>query len=108
MQRRTLLKAGLLGAIALAAGGAVYRQLHSPRLERYAMDDKARGIVAVLAPVIIGPVLPSEAAARQAAVEGAVQRVAGAIAGLPLATQKEIADLFALLSLAPTRSLIAG
>jgi hypothetical protein len=108
MQRRTLLKAGLLGAIALAAGGAVYRQLNPPRLERYAMDEKARAIVAALAPVLIGPVLPSEAAARRAAVEGAVQRVAGAIGGLPLPTQKEIADLFALLSLAPTRSLIAG
>jgi hypothetical protein len=108
MQRRSFLKAGLVGAIALAAGGAVYRQLHPPRLERYAMDDQARAIVAVLVPVIVGPVLPTEAAARRVALDGAVQRVAGAISGLPLSTQKEVADLFALLALAPTRRLLAG
>lgn len=108
MQRRTFIRASLLGAVALAAGGAVYRQLNKPALERYAMDDKARVIVAALAPVIVGPVLPNDAAARRAAIDSAVQRVAGAIRGLPLSTQKEVADLFALLSLAPTRRLLAG
>jgi hypothetical protein len=72
------------------------------------MDEKARAIVAALAPVIIGPALPPDAAQRKAAIDGVAQRVEKAIAGLPLPTQKEIADLFALLSLAPTRSLIAG
>jgi hypothetical protein len=38
MQRRSFLKTGLLGALALAAGGAVYRQLNPPPLARYAMD----------------------------------------------------------------------
>jgi hypothetical protein len=64
--------------------------------------------VAALAPVIVGPVLPADAAARRAAIDGAVQRVAGAIGGLPLAAQKEVADLFALLSLAPASRLLAG
>ena len=108
MQRRSFLKAGVLGAIALAAGGALYRQLNPPQLERYALDAGARTIVAVLVPAIAGPVLPQEAAARRAAIDGAVQRVAGAIAGLPLTTQKEVADLFALLSLAPARRLLTG
>jgi hypothetical protein len=108
MQRRSFLKAGLLGALALAAGGAVYRQLHPPILQRYAMDDNARTIVAALVPAIVGPVLPQDTAQRKVVLDGAVDRVAGAIAGLPLPTQKEVADLFALLSLAPTRHLLAG
>lgn len=108
MQRRAFLKAGLLGAFVLAAGGAAYRALNPPQLERYAMDAKARAIVAALVPAMVGPVLPQEAAARQAALDGAVQRVAATIGGLPLTTQKEVADLFALLSLAPSRRLLAG
>ena len=108
MQRRALLKAGLLGAVALAAGGAVYRRLHPPPQQRYALDAKARAIVAALTPALVGPMLPQDAAKRRAAVDGAVQRVAAAIAGLPLGTQKEVADLFALLSLAPARRLLAG
>jgi len=108
MQRRSFLQTGLLGAIALATGGAVYRQLNPPPLERYAFDDKARAIVAALVPAIVGLALPAEDAARRAALAGAVDRVAGAIGGLPLATQKEVADLFALLSLAPASRLLAG
>jgi hypothetical protein len=108
MQRRSFLKAGLLGALALAAGGAVYRKLNPPLLERYAMDSNARTIVAALVPAMVGTMLPQEAVARQAALDGAVQRVAATIAGLSLTTQKEVADLFALLSLAPSRRLLAG
>jgi hypothetical protein len=102
MQRRTFIKAGLIGTLVLAAGGAVYRRLAPASASRYALDDTARRILAAIVPVIVGSPMSSVAAAQ------AVEHVGAAIAGLPLATQKEVADLFGLLALAPTRRLLAG
>jgi len=102
MQRRTFLKAGLLGGLALVAGGAVYRQLRPAVAQRFALDADGRIILAALIPAITG--INPDAPALQAAID----RVGGAINGLPLRVQKEISDLFGLLSMAPTRRLLAG
>ena len=102
MQRRSFLKAGLLGGLALAAGGAVYRQLRPAAAERFALDAEGRTMLAVLIPAVTGET--PDAAALQAAID----RVGAAINGLPLRVQKEISDLFGLLSMAPTRRLLAG
>jgi hypothetical protein len=107
--RRTFLKAGVLGALVLAAGGAVYRKVQGPPpLAPYRLDGGARTVLAAIVPAIIGPLLPADAPARAAAVTRTVEGVQGAVATLPLATQKEIQDLFGLLSLAPARRLLAG
>lgn len=102
MQRRSFLKAGLLGGLALAAGGAVYRQFRPAVPERFALDAQGRTMLAALIPAITGysPDAPALAAA--------VERVGAAINGLPLRVQKEISDLFGLLNMAPTRRLLAG
>ncbi|MGW8391540.1 hypothetical protein [Pseudoduganella sp. HUAS MS19] len=102
MQRRTFLKAGLLGGLALVAGGAVYRHLRPAVAQRFALDAQGRAMLAVLIPAIAGvaPDAPALAAA--------IDRVAAAINGLPLRVQKEISDLFGLLNMAPTRRLLAG
>jgi len=107
MQRRSFLKAGLFGALALVAGGAVYRQMRPPVASRFALDQQGRTMLAAVIPAIVGPQVPA-GAQRTAALEAAVGRVAGAINGLPLPMQKEISDLFGLLSMAPTRRLLAG
>ena len=102
MQRRSFLKAGLLGGLALVAGGAVYRQLRPAVVQRFALDADGRIILAALIPAITGvnPDAP--------ALGAAIDRVGAAINGLPLRVQKEISDLFGLLSMAPTRRLLAG
>jgi len=102
MQRRSFLKAGLLGGLALAVGGAAYRQFRPSVAQRFALDDQGRTMLAVLIPAITGvnPDAPALAAA--------IDRVGAAINGLPLRVQKEISDLFGLLSMAPTRRLLAG
>ena len=102
MQRRSFLKAGLLGGLALVAGGAVYRQLRPSTPERFALDEKGRVMLAALVPAITG-LSPS-----RSELDSAIDRVAGAINSLPLRTQKEISDLFGLLNMAPTRRLLAG
>lgn len=107
--RRTFLKAGVLGALVLAAGGAVYRKLQGPpALAPYRFDGGARTVLAAIVPAVIGPMLPTEAAARSAMIARTVDGVQGAVATLPLSTQKEIQDLFGLLWLAPARRLLAG
>lgn len=102
MQRRSFLKAGLLGGLALLAGGAVYRQLRPPVAQRFALDAEGRTMLTALLPAITG--VQPDAAALAAGVE----RVAAAINGLPLRVQKEVSDLFGLLAMAPTRRLLAG
>lgn len=102
MQRRSFLKAGLLGGLALAAGGAVYRQLRPAVPQRFALDQQGRSMLAALVPAITGlaPARPD--------LDAGVERVARAVAALPLRMQKEVSDLFGLLAMAPTRRLLAG
>ncbi|GAB2877235.1 hypothetical protein GCM10027277_53140 [Pseudoduganella ginsengisoli] len=107
--RRTFLKAGVLGALVLAAGGAVYRKVQGPpALAPYRLDGGARTVLTAIVPAILGPMLPAGGADRAAAIARTVDGVQGAVATLPLVTQKEIQDLFGLLSLAPARRLLAG
>jgi hypothetical protein len=105
VSRRSFLKVGLFGAITLAAVGGVYRALKSPTPpHRFTLDNDAR--VALRA--IVGAMLQGTMPDTAEATERAVAHTLEGIAGLPLATQKEIQDLFALLMLGPTRRLLAG
>lgn len=103
--RRSFLKIGLLGTLALATAGGLYRMTRPPETPRaFTMDSAARSVLATVIPAMLdGAVNPSTAD-----VDAAINRVGDAIAGLPLAAQKEIRDLFALLALGPLRRLLAG
>lgn len=107
--RRSFLKVGVGGALALAAGGALYRAVRGPALPaRFTLDGEARAALGAIAPAMLGQALPAEPAARAAAVAAVTERVRQAILGLPLASQKEVQDLFGLLALAPARRFVAG
>lgn len=107
--RRSFLKIGVIGALTLAAGGAIYRVAHRPAQPAlFVLDGDARAVLVAVIPSMLGPVLPADAAARAAAIDGVLGRIDGAIHGLPLATQKEVQDLFGLLALAPARRFLAG
>jgi hypothetical protein len=109
LSRRTFLRAGLLGTLALAAGGGIYRFAHGPALpHRFALDGEARAAIDAIIPAMLAGALPPDGIARRAAIPAATARVHQAILGLPLATQKEIQDLFGLLALGPARRFIAG
>ena len=99
------MKVGLLGALMLGGAGGIYRLTRPAHpAGRFVLDDPAAAILRAIIPVMLnGAIEPGPAAALQAS-----QRVLGAIGGLPLATQKEIQDLFALLSFGATRRLLAG
>jgi hypothetical protein len=106
--RRSFLKAGVLGALVLAAGGGIYRYTHPPQAQRFVLDGEARTALGAIVPVVLAGSLPADPAARAQAVDAALDRVHQTILGLPLATQKEVQDLFGLLALAPARRLLTG
>jgi hypothetical protein len=109
LNRRAFLKIGALGAVTLAAGGAIYRRVHGPApLARFTLNGEARAAIDAMVPAMLAGALPTDAAARAAAVAATTARVHQAILGLPLAAQKEVQDLFGLLALGPARRFLAG
>jgi hypothetical protein len=105
LTRRSFLKAGLLGTLTLAAAGCIYRTFKSPEpFLPFALDAQGHAALAAICPAMIGSALPTTPEAN----ERAIQHTLDAIAGLPLAAQKELQDLFALLALGATRRLLAG
>jgi hypothetical protein len=106
--RRSFLKAGALGALALAAAGGIYRATHAPAPHRFVLDGEARAALDAIVPAILAGALPTDPGARAAAITTTTAGVHHAILGLPLATQKEVQDLFGLLALGPARRLLTG
>ena len=106
ISRRTFVKAGLIGALALAAAGGLYRATKKPSIpDGFILESEARSALAAIAAVILkGTLQPMPSGA----VDAEINRVLGAIAGLPRVTQSEIQDLFGLLTLAPTKRLLVG
>jgi hypothetical protein len=106
--RRSFLKAGLLSALVLAAGGGIYRYTHPQAPNSFVLDGPARAALDAIVPAILAGALPAQPDACAHAVRATTERVHQTILGLPLATQKEVQDLFGLLALAPARRLLAG
>lgn len=105
LSRRSFLKAGVIGTLALAAAGGIYRavQRHAPP-GRFDLDGTSSAILAGIVPAMLKDAIDPASSDMQHAIDG----VRNAIAGLPLSTQNEIQDLFALLGIAPSRRLLTG
>jgi len=108
--RRTLLKAGVAGGVVLLLARWVvtsYSPRESQDVNGSALDPVARTIIAAIVPVLLEGSLPDA----DGNIEARAEVVAGvdrAVAGLPPGSRKELDQLFALLSFAPTRCLVAG
>lgn len=101
--RRTFLKVGAGGALALALGGGIYRANRTAPLPHgFALDGAARAALEAIVPVLLAGVAAPRAAA------AVIARVHHAILSLPLAAQVEVQDLFGLLALGPARRLLTG
>lgn len=104
LSRRSFIKAGLIGTLALATAGGLYRATRPALPAGFALDDETRFALSAIIPVILKDAIDSA----PAALDTALMRVRDAIVGLPLATQKEIQDLFGLMTLGPTRRFLVG
>lgn len=72
------------------------------------LDPAGAAIMAAIVPVVLDGALPTDPAGRASAVTDTVANVARAVSGLAPAAQNELAELFSLLSLPPTRIALAG
>jgi len=106
--RRAFLKVGLGASLVLAVGGGVYRATRAaPAAPVFVLDGEARAALLAIVPAILADALaPGPAYATD--VDDVIGRVRDAIHALPLASQKELQDLFGLLALAPARRLLTG
>lgn len=105
ISRRSFLRTGLIGTLALATAGGLYRTARpADAAGKFLFDDQARAVLNAIIPVMLKDVTDSSFSA----ATSAIYRVQKAIAGLPLTTQREIQDLFGLLTLAPSRRFLVG
>lgn len=103
--RRRFLQAGIAGGALLAFAGWCKRPLAAaPR----GLSEGEREMLGAIAAVLLDGALPQESEARRMLIARTVDGIARAVAGLSLATQKEIGELFGLLVHAPGRVLLAG
>ncbi len=97
--RREFLKTGIAGALLLNVAGCT----------RPAEGDDGRTMVlTALIPVFLNGALPPSGVTRPELIARTIAGVDKAIAGLSLATQREVGELFDLLSFTPTRMIVAG
>ena len=106
--RRTFLVAGILGAAGLATA-MWFRTSPSDRGSgrRTALGGDGEAILGAVAPVMLEGALPQAPAARREAIDETLDHLDRAIAGLPPRAREELGQLFALLSLPPTRLALA-
>ncbi|MGB7535874.1 MAG: hypothetical protein WBM19_09075 [Azonexus sp.] len=96
--RREFLKTGVGGALLLNIAAC----------SRPPVGDRRAVVLAALIPVFLEGALPASGEARSELIMRTIDGVGKAISGLSHATQKEIEELFDLLSFAPTRIIAAG
>ncbi|PQO97338.1 hypothetical protein C5614_14390 [Massilia phosphatilytica] len=106
--RRTFLKAGLLAAAVLAAGGGWYRHTHPAPPRGFVLDGEARAALDAIVAAIVSGALPEAPVDRAHTIAATTARVHQTVLGLPLAAQQEVQDLFGLLALGPARRLLTG
>ena len=106
MQRRALLQVGIASAALLAlAGGGI--ALWQPGFSDGRLRGDARKLFQAVGEAVLEGLLPAAGAARETALTDWLTRLDATIAGLPPATRAELSQLLGLLTLGPTRQMLA-
>jgi len=112
LTRRQFIKTGIAGGLLLAAVALLQKPLDRAGKQALVagnpLDPSLRTVVWAIAPVILQGAFPTADPDRAAALERITKGVALAVGALSAASQKEVAELFALLAFAPTRIAVAG
>lgn len=108
VQRRTLLKLGLASGatLALAGGGAAW--FYAPAWREGALTHAGRSVLGAVARAVLEGSLPTEAGSQRAALASHLNRMDATLRALPTFTQRDVGDLFSLLSLPLGRLALAG
>ena len=108
LTRRRFLVVGFGSATLLAAAGWLATRPRPAAPGFRALDEDAARFMGAVVPAVLEGVLPADTARRESAIHDTVAAVDRAISGLTPSVQDELAQLFALVSLAPGRRLLAG
>jgi hypothetical protein len=110
MRRRHFIQAGLGGAALLALARWIDGPLAAAPApaQRHFLDARGTKTVAALVPVVLAGALPTDEAARRAAIGEVVAAFDRAVTGLAIPVQQEIGELFSFLHTAPLRVAFAG
>ncbi|HRF11660.1 MAG: hypothetical protein ABTS16_14665 [Candidatus Accumulibacter phosphatis] len=100
--RRQFIKTGIAGSLLLSFCG----WLNAAGARR--LSNSEREMLGALCNAMLEGALPRDHEQRRQQVALTVDGIAVEVAGLPLAAQKEIGELFGLLVLAPARFMLAG
>lgn len=102
LSRRQFIQTGLVGSLLLSLSG----WLNAAGARRF--SESEREMLGAVVNAMLEGVLPTAKAQRQPLVEQTVDGVETAVAGLSVASQSEIGELFGLLVIAPGRVVVAG
>lgn len=100
--RRHFIRTGIGGSLLLALSGWLNAAGARP------LSGAEREMLFAVSAAFLDGSLPTEGEARRKALHRTVEGIAKAVSGLSAATQKEVGELFGLLTLLPGRLLIAG
>lgn len=107
MQRRSLLRLGLVSAAVLVVAGGTVAMLQ-PGVHAGRLAPAGRGVMAAVGRAVLDGTLPTAPAAQAAALAGLLDRIDGLVAALPAHAQDELSQLLGLLATAPGRLALAG
>ncbi len=108
MQRRSLLKLGVVTGTALALIGGSVSLLREPGWRDGRLTDSGRAILGAVARAVLDGSLPEAMGPQQAALASHLDRMDLTLRALPPMMQREIADMLALLAIPPGRLALAG
>ncbi len=108
MRRRTLLGLGVAGAalVALAGGGTAL--MYESAWRDGKLLPAGRRLLTSVARAVLQGSLPEDATAQAIAIGGHLSRIEATVSAMPPHTQREVADLLALLALPPVRVTLGG
>jgi hypothetical protein len=107
MQRRTLLKFGIIsGAVLALVGGAA--ATIQPGFERGALTAPGREVFRAVGLGVLDKTLPEEPVAKAAALDSLLNDIAILVSALPQHAQTEVSQLLSILSTAAGRYSLAG
>lgn len=107
MQRRSLLKLGIGATTLLALGGGGVALIR-PGFQNGNLTQTGRLVFGGIANAVLGASLPPSLPERTDALQLHLHRLDATIAGLPPATQGELSQLLAVISLPPGRRALFG
>jgi hypothetical protein len=108
MQRRTLLKVGLISGATLALAGGAALVLTERAWDGRQFTATGRTVLGAVARAVLDGTLPADAGAAIQAVEAHLDRMNNTVAGMPPGTQAEVNELITILGTAAGRIGLAG